>query len=136
MRSRDGSLNFSLRLCQVIILCSLTLNASEHLISYKYIVKDAILYNETLLVSNAMTKCSGEPHSELILLNTTDNDLKKLISQNSEEFIAYIHKLGLHVEHKETTANLQNSSTTTLTLKTTCFKVDFNDNFARIAPLK
>ncbi|MFA5233949.1 MAG: hypothetical protein WC390_06055 [Sulfurimonas sp.] len=136
MRSRDGNLNFLLRLCQVVIFSSLTLHASEHLISYKYIIKDAILYNETLLISNAMTKCSGEPQSELILINTTDDDLKKLISQNSEKFIDYIHKLGLHVEHKGTTSNLQNSFTTTLTLKTTCFKVDFNDNFARIAPLK
>jgi hypothetical protein len=136
MRSRDGNPNFLLRLCQLVVFSSLTLNASEHLISYKYIVKDSILYNETLLISNAMTKCSGEPQSELILINTTDDDLKKLISQNSVEFIDYIHKLGLHVEHKGTTSNLQNSFTTTLTLKTTCFKVDFNDNFARIAPLK
>jgi hypothetical protein len=83
-----------------------------------------------------MTKCSGEAQSELILINTAGNNLKKLISQNSGEFIDYIHKLGLHVEHKGTTSNLQNSFTTTLTLKTTCFKVDFNDNFARIAPLK
>jgi len=83
-----------------------------------------------------MTKCSGEPQSELILINTAGDDLKKLISQNSAEFIEYIHKLGLHVEHSGSTADLENSFTTILTLKTTCFKVDFNDNFARIAPLK
>lgn len=136
MRSRDGNRNFSLRLCSVIIFSSLTLTASEHLISYKYIVKDAALYNETLLISNAMTKCSGTPQNELILLNKNSKNLKQLIFENSQEFIDYIHKLGLHIEHKETTSNLQNSSTTTLTLKTTCFKVDFNDNFARISPLK
>lgn len=136
MRSRDGNRNFSLRLCSIIIFSSLTLTASEHLISYKYIVKDATLYNETLLISNAMTKCNGTPQNELILLNKNSKNLKQLIFENSEEFIEYMHKLGLHVEHKETTSNLQNSSTTTLTLKTTCFKVDFNDNFARISPLR
>ncbi|MFA5454675.1 MAG: hypothetical protein WC272_05070 [Sulfurimonas sp.] len=136
MRSRDGNHNFSLRLCSIIIFSSLTLTASEHLISYKYIVKDSTLYNETLLISNAMTKCSGTPQNELILLNKNSKNLEQLIFENSEEFIEYMHKLGLHVEHKETTSNLQNSSTTTLTLKTTCFKVDFNDSFARIAPLK
>jgi hypothetical protein len=99
-------------------------------------VKDAILYNETLHISHAMKKCEGKPQLELILENTTDGNLKKLISQNSEEFLNYIHKLDLHLKHKEQTLNLQNTSTTILTLKTTCFKVDFNDNFARIAPLK
>jgi hypothetical protein len=136
MRSRNGNRNLSFRLCSIIIFSSLTLTASEHLISYKYIVKDAILYNETLLISDAMTKCDGKPQKELILINNNSENLKQLIFANSEEFIEYIHKLGLHIEHKETTTNLQNHSTTTLTLKTTCFKVDFNDNFARIAPLK
>lgn len=137
MRSRDGNLNFSLRLCSVVILfSSLALNASEYLISYKYIVKDAILYNETLLISKAMTKCEGTPQEEFVLQNSSEDNLKKLISKNPQEFIEYIHKLGMHVNHDEKTINLQNSYTTVLTLKTTCFKVDFNDNFATIAPLK
>lgn len=136
MRSRDGDINFTLRFCSIIFLYSLSLSASEYLISYKYIVKNAILYNETLLVSKSMKKCSGNPFSELFLNSNNQDDLKKIISQNSSEFIDYIHKLGLHVEHKETTTNLQNSSTTTLTLRTTCFKVDLNDSFAKITPLR
>ncbi|MGE4397313.1 MAG: hypothetical protein AB7D34_07725 [Sulfurimonas sp.] len=137
MRSRDGNLNFSLRLCRVVILfSSLALSASEYLISYKYVVKDATLYNETLLISKAMTKCEGSPQDELILQSRDEESLKKLISQNSQEFIEYIHKLGLHVDHDEKTVDMQNSYTTVLTLRTTCFKVDFNDNFATIAPLK
>ncbi len=138
MRSRDGNLNFSLRLCQLVILLfsSLTLSAGEYLISYKYIVKDALLYNETLLISKAMTKCEGSPQDEFILQSQNEDSLKKLISENSQEFIEYIHKLGLHVDHNEKTTDMQNSFTTVLTLKTTCFKVDFNDNFATIAPLK
>ncbi|MBE0514126.1 MAG: hypothetical protein IBX42_04115 [Sulfurimonas sp.] len=99
-------------------------------------VKDAILYNETLLISKAMTKCEGTPQEEFILQNSSEDNLKKLISKNPQEFIEYIHKLGMHVNHDEKTINLQNSYTTVLTLKTTCFKVDFNDNFATIAPLK
>ncbi|MDD3475847.1 MAG: hypothetical protein PHI38_03180 [Sulfurimonas sp.] len=136
MRSRDGDCNFTLRLCSIIVLYSLSLSASEYLISYRYIVKDATLYNETLLVSKSMKKCNGNPYSELFLYTNSQDDLKKIISQNSTEFIDYIHKLGLHVEHKETTTNLQNSSTTTLTLRTTCFKVDINDTLAKITPLR
>ena len=136
MRSRDGNNDFSLRLCSIIIFSSLALHASEYLISYKYIIEDITLYNETLLISEAMTKCHGKPREELIFSNSDSKDLKKIISENSEEFIDYIHKIWLHIEHKETTTNLQNSSTTTLVLKTTCFKVDFNDNIVRIAPLK
>ncbi|MDD5400271.1 MAG: hypothetical protein PHQ93_03675 [Sulfurimonas sp.] len=136
MRSRDGNNDFSLRLCSIIIFNSLALHASEYLISYKYIIEDIMLYNETLLISEAMTKCRGKPYDELVFSKSDSKDLKKIISENSEEFIDFIHKLGLHLEHKETTINLKNSSTTTLVLKTTCFKVDFNDNFVKIAPLK
>lgn len=136
MRSRNGNNNLLLRLCSIIFFSSLALSAGDYLVSYRYVVKDAILYNETLEISHAMKECHGAPQKELILLNTTDGDLKKLISQNSDIFIDYIHKLGLHVKHSELTTNLQNSSTTILTLKTTCFKVDFNDNFVKIAPLK
>jgi len=100
------------------------------------VVKDATLYNETLQIAKAMQKCVGEPQTELILENDGANDLKKIIAENSDEFIDAIHKLRLHVEHNERTENLQNSSTTILTLQTTCFKVDFNDNSVRIAPLK
>lgn len=136
MRSRDGSSNRPLRLCSIIIFSSLALHAGEYLISYKYIIQNSIIYNESLLISRAMTKCEGIPQNEFLLQNRKSEDLKSLISENSQEFIDYIHKLGLHVEHKETTTNMQNFSTTVLTLRTTCFKVDFNDNFAILAPLK
>ncbi len=137
MRSRDGNRHFTRRLCSVIILLfPLALSAGEYLISYKYIVKDATLYNETLFISQSMKKCSGTPQTELFLLTHGEDDLKKIIARNSAEFLEYIHKLGLHVAYNDVTSNLQNSSTTTLTLRTTCFKVDFNDTFVTINPLK
>ena len=136
MRSRDGNRYLLLRLCSVIILSSLALNAGEYLISYRYVVKNAIIYNETLHISRSMKKCSGKAQKELILENTTDGNFKKLLHENSEEFYEYIRKIGLHVAYNDITQNFQNQSTTILTLKTTCFKVDFNDNFAKISALK
>lgn len=136
MRSRDGNHTFSLSLCSLILFSSLTLNADEYLISYRYVVKDAILFNEDLYISRAMQKCKGTPSDALILDSYDFKNLKKIIQKNHTLFIDYIHKLGLDVKHKERNTNLQNTSTTILTLKTTCFKVDFNDNFAKIAPLK
>lgn len=137
MRSRDGNRHFTRRLCSVVLfLFPLALSAGEYLISYKYIVKDATLYNETLFISQSMKKCSGTPQTELLLISDENSDLKKVIAQNSAEFLEYIHKLGLHVAYNDVTSNLQNSSTTTLTLQTTCFKVDFNDTFVTIAPLR
>ena len=136
MRSRDGNRTFSLRLCSVILFNSLALNASEFLISYSYTVKDATLYNETLQISKAMKKCSGYPQKSFIFETDGEKNLKKIISKEREEFISYIHKLGLHINHNDKTRDYQHSSSTTLTLKTTCFKVDFNDNFAKISPLK
>ncbi len=136
MRNRDGNLNFSLSICSVVFLLLSTLKADEYLISYRYVVKDATLYNETLNIAKAMKKCVGKPQKELILEKHNEDDLKKIISANSLEFIDYLQKLGFHIKHEEVTKNFINKSTTILTLKTTCFKVDFNDNFAKIAPLK
>ena len=136
MRSRDGNSNLALTICSVILLNSLVLNAKEYLISYRYIVKDATLHSELLYISDAMQKCKGKEEKPLILISDDNDTIRETISKNSEEFIDYMHKLGLHVEHREVTKNYINHSTTTLTLKTTCFKVDFNENLVKIAPLK
>ena len=138
MRSRDGSYSFSLSIfiLALLLITSTLLKADEYLISYRYVVKDATLYNEALDISKSMKACVGKPIEALILENYNEKKLANIISKNSAQFIDYIRTLGLQVEHKESTINAQNSSTTILTLKTTCFKVDFNDNFAKIAPLK
>jgi len=137
MRSRDGNHSFTLRLCSLILLSSLALNAGEYLISYKYTVKNSILYNESLEIAKSMTKCSGDISSEsLILPAKNTKDFKALIVDNNEEFIDYIHTLGLNIKNSEITMNNQTQTTTIMTLKTTCFKVDFNDNFVKIFHLK
>ena len=136
MRSGDGNRTCTLSIFKLIFLFySLALSAGEYFISYRYVVKDAILYNETLDISKSMHKCLGNPSTPLVLENNGIKNLKEIITQNKEEFSSYLHQLGLEVKHSEFNSNLQNSSTTILTLKTTCFKVDFNDNFVKIAPL-
>jgi len=136
MRSRDGNRTFLRRFLFITLLSSLALNASEYLISYRYVVKDSALYNETLYVSKAMKKCDGKEQESIFLNTDKEKSLKKIITNNFEEFIYYIHKLGLHINHKDKTINLEHTSTSILTLKTTCFKVDINDNLAKITPLK
>ena len=136
MRSRDGNHSFTLRLCTIILLSSLALNAGEYLISYKYIVKNDVLFNESLDISKSMKKCRGIPAQTLILPANEQNNFVKLISHHRQEFIDYIHQLGLDIRSKDTTTNNQINSTTIITLKTTCFKVDFNDNFVKISHLK
>ncbi|CAI6149226.1 MAG: hypothetical protein SPLUMA2_SPLUMAMAG2_00910 [uncultured Sulfurimonas sp.] len=83
-----------------------------------------------------MQKCDGKTYNPIIFETRDDKNLKKILEHNKEKFIDYIHKLGLIVEHKDSTINFQYTSTSILTLKTRCFKVDFNDNFVRISPLK
>ena len=136
MRSRNGNRSFRYSILSIIFITSLALDAKEYLISYRYVVKDAILYNETLSISSSMTKCSGKPLKALSFSSFGDEDLKQSISKNSQLFVDYIHELGLHIDHRGVTKNYQNKSTTIMTLKTTCFKVDFNDNLVKIAPLK
>jgi len=136
MRSRDGNRTFIHRFYFIIFFCSLALNASEYLVSYRYVVKNATLYNEKLDISNSMQKCHGKELKPLYLEVKKEKNLKQIIQNNYENFVDYIHKLGLHIDHNDHTINLEHHSTTILTLRTTCFKVDFNDNLARITPLK
>ena len=136
MRSRDGNQTRLFSVLSIIFFYSLSLSASEYLISYRYVVKDMILYNDSFAVSRAMKQCKGKPQNSIELPDEDSNDLNEVITNNAEAFMDFIQKIGLDVEHKETTINAQNSSTTILTLKTTCFKVDFNDNFARITHIK
>jgi len=95
-----------------------------------------MLYNETLEVSKSMQLCKGKPSEYIIFENVEDEDLNLILEKHNEEFVTFIHKIGLSVEHSEKTNNYQNISTTILTLKTTCFKVDFNDTFVKISALK
>ena len=137
MRSRDGNKSFSLSICSVVVffLSSIFLQADEYLVSYRYVVKDATLYNETLNISKSMKKCEGEEADSIYLQSNNQHNLKDIISKKSTKFIDFIHKLGMDVDHKEITENFQNRSTTIMTLKTTCFKVDINQNFAKISAL-
>jgi len=99
-------------------------------------VKDASLYNEQLYISKTMRKCDGDEQESIVLDNNHSNNLKKIIDDNRFIFVDFIHKIGINIDYQDETINLQNHSTTILTLKTTCFKVDFNDNFVKITPLK
>jgi len=136
MRSRDGSFTILLRFCTLIFFYTLTLNAGEYLISYRYVVKNTILYNESFQISHAMKKCKGSIQKTLLLDANGTKNLKKIVSHNYEKFISFISNIGLDISHKETTINFKNYSTTIVTLPTTCFKVDFNDNFVKISSLK
>jgi len=136
MRSRNGNRSFSFRLYTLIFLPSLALFASEYLISYRYTVKDAQLFNETLQVSHAMQKCTGKLQDSFLLEARKNDSLQNIINNNYSLFIDQIDKIGLDIQHTQMTTKNINTSTTILTLHTTCFKVDFNDNFAKITPLK
>jgi hypothetical protein len=137
MRSRNGNYSFTLAIFSLIFFHSLVLNAaSEYLISYKYTVKNAILYNEDLEISRSMKRCSGTAYDTIIFKSDTSKNLNKIITQNHDKFITFLNKLGVNIEHTQKISNNQSKSTTVITLRTTCFKVDFNDNFVKISSLK
>ena len=136
MRSRDGDNSLPLRFLFIITFFSLALNAGEYLISYRYVIKNLSLYNDKLNVSRAMQKCAGKEYSSVFLETQNEKNLKKIILNDFDKFIEFINTIGLEVKHKDKTVNFQQTSTTIVTLRTTCFKVDINDNFAKITSLK
>lgn len=136
MRSRDGNSNFILTICSIVFLNIINLYSDEYLISYRYVVKDALLYNENINVSKSMKKCDGVAQESLFIDSVAHKRLESIILDNFDFFLEFTNRLGLEIKNYSTTTNLQNHSTTIVTLKTTCFKVDFNDKFVKIAPLK
>jgi hypothetical protein len=81
-----------------------------------------------------MSKCSGEL-SDISLTLESQKDLKTTIKDNPDEFFTYLQKVGLSVKSHDKTTNLINSNTTEIELRTTCFKVDFNENLAKITAI-
>jgi len=139
MRSRDGNKTLIRRFIQIILIfLPIITFADEYFISYRYVVKNMALYNESLLISPVMQKCKGEPllTSLIITKKPKEKKLKKILTLHNEEFMTYLQTIGLDINDRESIFNTISNSTTTLTLRTTCFKVDFNDNFVRLTALK
>jgi hypothetical protein len=85
-----------------------------------------------------MTPCLRTPYDEKLTIELQENshDLKKAVLQNFDSFYLFINKIGLHVRNDEKIQNGMSSSIITVTLKPTCFTVEFNDNSVTLTPLK
>lgn len=137
MRSRDGDCSLTLTVSILsFLLLPLPLSASEYLISYRYVVQNAILLNEKLDISESMRPCLGTPTEAISFEANETKQLHTIIQRNEESFIDFLHKLGLSVSHREHFSSKHSDSKTILTLKTSCFKVDFNDTLVTIWALK
>lgn len=136
MRSRDGDYSFTLRLCTVVLCFSLALSASDYLISYRCSVQNAALYNEHLDIAKSMKECQGTPDQTLILPSSHNHNLQSIIFKHANRFREYLQKLPFEIRSSQTTTNAHINAVTILTLKTQCFKVDFNDTFVTISHLK
>jgi len=140
MRSGNGDKTrpFSISSITLLLLLSSALFADEYFISYRSVIKDAMIYNETLDVAHAMHKCPQEKSfvEALTLPTNKSKNLKNILLQNYDVFREYLQKIGMQIEHNQETLNATNHSWTRLTFKTHCFKVDFNENFVIIMPLK
>lgn len=137
MRSRDGSRTYLYTICALIFSFS-SLYGEEYIISYRYSVQNAIMLNDSLDISKAMTSCIGKPIYEPLVIDTDKQtkNLQKILLKNSDKFYTYVNALGLHVRNDEKVKNGYSSSLTTVTLKPTCFTVEFNENSVKLTPLK
>lgn len=139
MRSRNGNNPFTRAIYATLIFAFTSLEAEQYLISYRYASKNAVLSNESFHVSRAMTPCGRKIDKSIKTITlpfADDQNLKNILLENFEVFFEYIQTLGLHINHKDNTLNHQSDSFTIITLKTTCFKVDFNDSLVTMQALK
>ena len=131
-RIRNRSLSFSI---YSLVFLPFYLYGDSYLIGYRAIVKDALLVDEILNISRAMTPCVGTLQKSLLLNNSSEN-IHTLLKDNAQEFYSYLLSQSLHVKHNESVINSQSKSLTTLTFPTHCFKVDFKGNLAKITLIK
>jgi len=84
-----------------------------------------------------MKKCSGTASKHLLVLNKINqtDTLNDIIKQNNEKFINFLFSLGIYMQDYSTFSTHSYETYTTITSKTRCFKVDFNDTFVTIIPL-
>ena len=134
MRSRDGNRLKTLAICS-IIFCSL-LHGADTIISYRLVVQDAMILNDYLSISRAMTPCQGKPSTSIYIDTNGSKNLRHVLLQNPEAFIDFISNEKLHITHHEKTRNAVNTSRTILQMAPTCFAVEFNEDLVKISPLK
>jgi len=134
VRSRNGDHSL-LRYCSALIAAALPLFGESYYIGYRADVSNALLVNETLHVSRAMSPCEGTAGNSLILPAASDN-LSAVIGNGRDDFETFLRKEGYHVTHRSRSVNYQNSGRTTLTFPTHCFEVEFKPGFAKIALIK
>ena len=134
MRSRNGNRPLPLAICPLILAAAL--GADEYIISYRAVTQNALLLNETLHVSRAMTHCRGESGAERVFETLPDESLRSTLLRHYDDFFALAEAEALHVRHYSDTSNPYYRSRTVVTLPPSCFTVDFNDGFVKITPLK
>ena len=87
-----------------------------------------------------MLPCKGVANGKKLLLvgekAEQNQNLDALIKANFEQFLRYIATIGFHVENSFEATSYQDTSITHINFPTTCFKVDFNDNFVTITAIK
>jgi hypothetical protein len=97
-----------------------------------------MLYQEKLNVAPAMKQCkkSKITAKSLLLPRINKEKLSKIIENNFEDFENALLGWGVSIKANDQTFNAKNHSQTVITMQTTCFKVDFNENFVTLTPLK
>jgi len=134
MRSRDGNRLKTLAIFSLVFCVQLL--GVDTIISYRLVVRDAIILNDYLSVSRAMTKCEGHAKNAIYIDTNGSKNLHTILENNPEAFTQFIAHENLQVSHREKTLNAVNHSTTILQMAPTCFAVDFNEDFVKISPLK
>ena len=135
MRSRDGNRSLLLSISSLVLFSSI-IYADTYRIGYRAIVKNAILVDETLNISKAMTPCYGSTQEELELGTLDNRNLYKIIKNSSDKFYNYLLHQSLHVSYNNKTTNNISTTLTTLTFPTQCFKVTFESKLVKISLIK
>lgn len=108
----------------------------QYLIGYRLATKNSQIISENLQISKSMTPCVGVGVADLTLLREPNASLEKILRRHEDQFLAFAAQQPLHLQSHQKIEPQSHFSAETLTLKTQCYAVLFNDDFVTISHLK
>lgn len=135
MRSRNGNRPFLFTYLTVIT--TLAFGADHYYIGYRLTAKNTQPINETLSVSKAMQPCHPAKPSESITLKRFNNEkLQTLLNREQTAFLEFASFNELRVKSNDNFSVTNPQTLNSLTLPTSCYAVEFNDESVTITALK
>ena len=113
------------RFLTIFFLFKISLFGEIYVLSYKIVIKNNIVFTESLYVSDLMIPSKKFKYSQRIMLESKDKDNNfSILKQNRENILKVLFANGVILEDYTTALNLQGETQTTMILPPIYISID------------